>query len=225
MSDNKENTKWWEKTVEYKFVIENQHNLKLIAPLDGNQEKYTSDAIAGDGNKFILIEFKVDCKSQSSEFKKFLKEDGFSKESEDKLIEDLEHLSNNKSHFIVYAELKDSKLELVYQTYVNYLKKVDFSNADNEDSKSTFKKMIDNGVNLKEFKDYLSDFKKLREKYMSDNSSDSSSSGFDNVLVLDKDGNCCSLKEFENLNKTLDLSKSSTNENSQKVSLPRNFKR
>ena len=50
---------WWGKTVEYKFIKEYIDLDSFIAPLDGNEEK-AGDAIFGENENFILIEFKKD---------------------------------------------------------------------------------------------------------------------------------------------------------------------
>lgn len=49
--------RWWEKTVEYKFVIEFSDRLNL-APLDGKEETALGDLIASMASRFFLIEFK-----------------------------------------------------------------------------------------------------------------------------------------------------------------------
>jgi hypothetical protein len=50
---------WWEKTVEYKFVLDAACNSKLsfAAPLSGVQERAGDGVFAAD-SKIILVEFK-----------------------------------------------------------------------------------------------------------------------------------------------------------------------
>lgn len=63
--------KWWEKTVEYKFVLMVAKNsLQFIAPLDGDEER-AGDAIFSTANKWLLIEFKRTSDCVRDEKKKF----------------------------------------------------------------------------------------------------------------------------------------------------------
>lgn len=76
-SDNQEASKetdaeytWYEKTVEYKFVLEAKElwGIDFLAPLDGSAERI-GDALLEKGTKSFIVEFKKDLKSMSSEFK------------------------------------------------------------------------------------------------------------------------------------------------------------
>jgi len=69
--------KWWEKTVEYLFVIQYlskvyPDNFSKITPLDGEHEQAGDVVLCGDNNKYYLIEFKKGDNSQYDEFIKFL---------------------------------------------------------------------------------------------------------------------------------------------------------
>ncbi|WP_339478413.1 hypothetical protein [Pseudomonas fluorescens] len=54
------NFTWWEKTVEYKFIVEAiEHRLcDFAAPLSGRHERTGGDAVFGMDSKLILVEFK-----------------------------------------------------------------------------------------------------------------------------------------------------------------------
>lgn len=63
---------WWEKTVEYQFVLAMVRERKIfLAPLDGRQER-AGDAIFSSNNRWVLIEFKKNAASISTEKKKFI---------------------------------------------------------------------------------------------------------------------------------------------------------
>lgn len=51
---------WWEKTVEYAFVVAAFHYKKcdLASPLAGKHEKLGGDAVFAQASSFVLIEFK-----------------------------------------------------------------------------------------------------------------------------------------------------------------------
>ena len=63
--------KWWEKTVEYQFVLLVAQSRKLfLAPLDGGEER-AGDAVFSSDYRWVLIEFKKDKDSISTERNKF----------------------------------------------------------------------------------------------------------------------------------------------------------
>ncbi|MGG6137358.1 hypothetical protein ACQV2E_16005 [Pantoea allii] len=63
---------WYEKTVEYKFVLEAKElwGIDFLAPLDGSAERI-GDALLEIGTRSYIIEFKKELKSMSSEFDKY----------------------------------------------------------------------------------------------------------------------------------------------------------
>ncbi|ENM4036794.1 hypothetical protein ACEV8A_24305 [Vibrio parahaemolyticus] len=99
---------WWEKTVEYAFVQNYVEIEMAVAPLGGVQEK-GGDAILKKDDRWVLIEFKKDNDSLSSEEGKFAP----GKYSEAK--ETLE--KRGQHHFLVYGVLNESKLDLKGKLY------------------------------------------------------------------------------------------------------------
>jgi len=131
--------KWWEKTIEYKFIKECIDLDSFIAPLDGKEEK-AGDAIFGNNEKFTLIEFKKDEKSIQDEQKKFSDFDSAKQQLKDK----------DNHHILIYGEIINKDLILNARTYFS-------------EKNITLNKKFTNGKSLKEFKDYLDiflDFKK-----------------------------------------------------------------
>ncbi|WP_147275268.1 hypothetical protein [Thioalbus denitrificans] len=61
---------WWEKTVEYLFVVTCMKRDALMAPLDGNHEA-AADLVAQQNDRWVLIEFKRDAQAIDDEVKKF----------------------------------------------------------------------------------------------------------------------------------------------------------
>lgn len=71
-SKNEPVLKWWEKTVEYAFIM-NAHERSLVnfaAPLSGVEEK-AGDLILAQGTNFILVEFKATENDFDSDDSKF----------------------------------------------------------------------------------------------------------------------------------------------------------
>lgn len=61
---------WWEKTVEYLFVLTYMTREALMAPLDGNYEA-GGDLVASHNDKWVLIEFKRNASAIEDEVNKF----------------------------------------------------------------------------------------------------------------------------------------------------------
>lgn len=171
--------KWWEKTVEYLFVKKHVDEERLVIPFDGKEE------LQGDGalcvaSKWILIEFKKEKNSISSENKKF---HDFKKAYEKFKDSDSHH------HIIYGSPIKNGDevvLTLGSQTY--------FSNQVNPSIES----LLMTGIAFEEFRSYLKEFVSFKKK------TDEESGG----VVLDTNSNvvgvtasgriveCKSMKEY-----------------------------
>ncbi len=104
------NIRWWEKTVEYQFImtVVPVKNL-FLAPLDGKEE-LIGDAIFISKHRWLLIEFKKDHQSINSEIDKFHGRYGEAKEALSSIDE---------HHYIIYGKkgIAINRVELCYQTY------------------------------------------------------------------------------------------------------------
>lgn len=101
---------WWEKTVEYQFVLMVAQARKLfIAPLDGAHER-AGDTIFSSDNRWVLIEFKKDADSISTEKTKFI---NYNIAKNELSLKDAHH------HLVYGQEGKESiqRLQLCSQTY------------------------------------------------------------------------------------------------------------
>jgi len=163
--------KWWEKTVEYKFIQEYIDLDSFIAPLDGNEEK-AGDAIFGKNDNFILIEFKKDESSIKNEQNKF---NDFNSAKE-KLSESDGH------HILIYGEINNKDLILNAKTY--------FSEKTIE-----LNKRFSNGKTLEEFKKYLDSLLELKKGLKTEGGTGS----YGLVAGVTQDGSitkCLTLEEF-----------------------------
>lgn len=102
--------RWWEKTVEYEFVMLVAREKKLfLAPLDGAHEM-AGDAIFSTNNRWVLIEFKKDAASIRTEREKFIH-----------YAEAKSALSSKDAHHHIILGQQSAKgspqLELCAQTY------------------------------------------------------------------------------------------------------------
>lgn len=166
--------KWWEKTVEYYFVKHFVNINKFIAPLDGREEQ-AGDAIFANENKWILIEFKKDEKSISSEKDKFIDYE----EAKTELLNEDGH------HFIIYGyENEENKLSLKSQTYFS-------------EEKYTILYSLQRGIEIDDFKIYL---EKLLE-YKKGSEIEGGTGGYSLIAGISDDGKiskCLTIQEFKN---------------------------
>lgn len=98
--------KWWEKTVEYYFIKKYIPDEMILSPLDGNQEK-AGDAFLSSNEKWVILEFKKDRPSLSSEKKKYTNYD----DAKNALS------PNDTHHFLIYGQISRGKFCLAGETY------------------------------------------------------------------------------------------------------------
>ncbi|MNH01444.1 hypothetical protein D3C79_606640 [compost metagenome] len=171
---------WWEKTVEYLFVQKHIEIEMAVAPLGGIQEK-GGDAILEKNDRWVLIEFKKDYSSLSSEAEKF--SPGKYDEAKEKLA------SRGRHHFLVYGSLNKSELELKGQHY--------FSSKE-----IAICELIEEGIDEVAFLSYYHDFidyKKSKEG--------SSGGGITCVVGINSSGKASKVMSADEYEKTLELKK------------------
>jgi hypothetical protein len=96
---------WWEKTVEYKFILEYLPAYLTVAPLDGNQERW-GDAVFQAAN-WHIIEFKRNEASLKDEIGKYDDYDGAYAALSDA----------DAHHLLVHGTEVEGGLQLEKQTY------------------------------------------------------------------------------------------------------------
>ena len=186
---------WWEKTVEYQFVLlVVQANKLFIAPLDGAHER-AGDTIFSSNNRWVLIEFKKNAKSIATEKAKF----------DQYAIAHAALASIDDHHYIVYGDESKSiqRLQLYSQTYFSA-------------TGSVPTKILNSGYEFDAFKQYVEQYTKFKKGSKGDSGGGGlSMDKFTLVAGVNADNNtvvCLSLSEFQ---QQLGL------ENSQKQSLSR----
>lgn len=171
--------KWWEKTIEYLFVKKHVQEESLVIPFDGKEELQGDSALCV-ASKWVLIEFKKEKSSISSEKKKF-----YDFETAYKNLK-----GSDSHHHIIYGSLvkNGDKINLILksQTY--------FSHQEN----SSIEALLMSGIEFEEFQSYLKEFFSYKKK------TDDESGG----VVLDTNSNvvgvtasgevveCKSMKEY-----------------------------
>ena len=128
---------WWEKTVEYKFILGlSQAGRLFLAPLDGDHER-AGDAMISSEGKWLLIEFKRDIAAIGSEAAKF--------ESFTSAKAALGHRDGH--HFLVYGfPTSKNSFELAARTYFS------------EGSPQPLDVLLASGTDLAKFSEYLESF-------------------------------------------------------------------
>jgi hypothetical protein len=169
--------RWWEKTVEYKFVMEVARAERLfLAPLDGEHER-AGDAIFSSNNRWVLIEFKKDAAAIRTEMEKFVRY------SEAKA----ELSSFDSHHHIVFGQASSSspaRLELCACTY--------FSEKKGD--------ILASGKPFSEFKRYVERYIKFKKGSRGGGGTGMAMEDFALVAGVNADNDvveCLSLSEFQ----------------------------
>lgn len=170
---------WWEKTVEYKFVmLVAQANKLFLAPLDGGHER-AGDSVFSTNNLWVLIEFKKDAASIGAEREKFLDYE----EARSSLV------NRDGHHHIILGRLSTNdrlKLDLRFQTYFS-------------ENESDLKSVLESGVPFSDFYNYVNDFIKFKKPDKRGSRSGGSMDEFALVAGVNADNEivaCLSLSEF-----------------------------
>nr|WP_290981137.1 hypothetical protein [Halomonas sp.] len=166
--------KWWEKTVEYYFIRKYIPEDMILSPLDGEQEK-AGDAFLSSNEKWVILEFKKDYQSLSSEKKKYKNYDDAAKALS----------PNDTHHFLIYGQVSDGAFGLAGKTY--------FSGK----AVSKIKEIFEAGKNKEEFVSYLE--KLIEYKTKLDEASGGSVGGYSFVAGISADNkitSCMNLYEF-----------------------------
>jgi hypothetical protein len=169
---------WWEKTVEYTFILSlSEADRLFLAPLDGDHER-AGDAMLSSGNKWLLIEFKRNSDAISSEVKKF--------DNYDKAKKELEKQDGH--HFLVYGiSTLNKRIALGARTY--------FSDA----SPKSLPELLDAGSDLSEFSKYVQSFVSFKKAPKGGGGSGSQFSDFALVAGVTEEGkvvSCMSVHDF-----------------------------
>jgi len=172
---------WWEKTVEYKFVLDHADTDSLVTPLDGNHER-AGDVIFQNGTKCLLIEFKRDEGCISSELKKFASVKAYN------LAKGI-LAKGNTHHFVIYGEISDRDFVISSKLYFH-------------DEKFDSKKIITSGVDKEKFDKYLTTFLKYKKKAKA---KADSGAGFSQVLGVSANGKIVKCMTTADYSKTLGL--------------------
>jgi hypothetical protein len=138
-------SKWWEKTVEYRFVLTAaEHGSMFAAPLDGEEEK-AGDTIFSLAAKWLLIEFKRDSSCLAREKTKF--------DDYEKACTTLK--ARDGHHFLVYGSPavpgSNEAFQLTYRTF--------FSGQ----LSGSFSEVVARGTSENSFRQYLFDFLEFKK--------------------------------------------------------------
>ncbi|MBW4036629.1 MAG: hypothetical protein HIU90_14270 [Proteobacteria bacterium] len=184
--------KWWEKTVEYKFVVDAK-NFDFAAPLDGNHEA-AGDLLSGFSGKLFIIEFKKDMSSCKDELKKF----------ESEVIDQNKDKFSKNFHFLIYGEenTNGKSIDLYFDGYFYLFKP---KNKKSSKWNANIFHECEVGIhkdNIQEFDEYIEWLIKIKKNKKGEGSGNGSFSklGFDeytNVVGISSDGKAFAIN-FDN---------------------------
>ncbi len=161
---------WWEKTVEYKFVVDafREGKCEFATPLSGKQERLAGDAVFGSQSLLVLIEFKrnkTEIPTERSLFHDYEKAQ--------------EELSNYDHHHIVFGVQSQNSLgtlELAAQTY--------FSGRPRTSALDSLRF----GINGERFRQYVEALARLKKEDGRSTSGHISPEALSSVMSISKDG-------------------------------------
>ena len=150
MSDPNTKKTWFEKTVEYNFVLNAKEicGLDFFSPLDGTAERI-ADLVAGSDAKHYIIEFKKKVELDVSEFKKY-------KGGEIGYIAAKNALQNTagyNNHFIIGGDItSDNKFQLKVKHYFPVEDKTVEAKVFQKDNDALFS--LGQGITIDQLKEY-----------------------------------------------------------------------
>lgn len=176
---------WWEKTVEYAFVVQaaKTDQIDFAAPLSGKHETTAADAIFSVSSKVVLIEFKRDKSCIPTEMSMFIDYNNAQGQ-----------LKGYGHHHIVYAEPTDThpiELKLKAEKYF------DQGNAQNALG------CLKTGVDQKEFDDYLVKLAEHKKESKQGSGGHISPEAFASVVGVSDEGNMCAITPLHEYAPTL----------------------
>ncbi|MEN4892554.1 hypothetical protein [Erwinia billingiae] len=178
MSNKDTKINWWEKTVEYNFVLaaKDEFGLNMLAPFDGNPESI-GDAVVGSNSKFFIIEFKRTLSDFKSEITKYVDGDDSLEEAKNTLTK----LEACKYHYIIAGGYKDgdNNLTLNIRRYFKVDEILDIKPRD----------FFKDGMTRDQLNYYTELFTNFKNRNESDDSSGSNSGGLSHSYVLAVDEN------------------------------------
>ncbi|MDX7839449.1 hypothetical protein SJS76_07865 [Aeromonas caviae] len=180
--------KWWEKTVEYYFIRKYIPENMILSPLDGEQEK-AGDAFLSSNEKWVILEFKKDFESLSTEKKKY----------KNYVAAETALSEHDAHHFLIYGQVCDGEFSLGGKTYFSR------NNVNNIDE------IFSSGLEKNKFIEYLEML--IKHKSKSDGSGGGTVGSYSFVAGISKDKkitSCMNLYEFGldhglNLEPTLEI--------------------
>lgn len=131
MSQQLQQARWWEKTVEYAFVLQCLPEAAAIAPLSGVAEEGTGDATLRIGETYLLIEFKAKRARSIDELEKFERS---SRPASDQLtasrkarletsLAALRAMPQSDAHQLVFGHMQGEVLRTAHVRYTDALDK------------------------------------------------------------------------------------------------------
>lgn len=163
--------KWWEKTVEYTFVLKAAHKklFDLFLPLDGDVESIGDTVICKDSD-FFIVEFKKSLSDLSGEYSKYNNgKDGYLLAAET-----MKQDPSSQAHFLVGGKAIEGKkfLSIEIKRYFE---------TEGNDPTNDIEVILENGITIEELKEYT---KKVTSWKKSEGSEGDSSGGFTYQSVL-----------------------------------------
>ena len=172
--NKKNNLPWWEKSVEYEFILQLAGFIKnelcnskslFLQPLAGDLEK-SGDGLFGITDKIVIIEFKRSNNDLTSEYTKYDIDKNATKGESNfndlkEYLNAKELFKNAKFHKIIYGELNDEKQTLSLK-HLNYFDLTDHKKSEYLEINTFFEKNGTKEYDIIKYLPYLLFFKTYR---------------------------------------------------------------
>ncbi|MBB5189607.1 hypothetical protein HNQ50_000317 [Silvimonas terrae] len=199
------NKKWWEKTVEYAFIlmlhrVAPENARSFFAPLDGDEER-AGDLVGAFGKKWFLVEFKKDEDSLGSEAKKYT----------DYATAAATLRGSDSHHLLVYGYMtEDNNFALSALTY--FSRAVPFQK---------WKEFFNHGTDKAAFDNYLVKLTAFKNKNPPDSGGGFGMKQLQSVIGLDNDNNVVEVHTLEDYEHHLVLTRQLTQQHTMTRSIGR----
>lgn len=127
--DMQQQPRWWEKTVEYAFVLQCLPEAAAIAPLSGVAEQGVGDATLRIHEAYLLVEFKAHRQAMIDELEKYeralpsnAKQAHLARRARlDASLATLRALPQSDAHQLVFGDMDNGQLRLAHVRYTDAL--------------------------------------------------------------------------------------------------------
>jgi len=167
--------KWWEKTVEYTFVMRavQKKIFDLLLPLDGDVESIGDTVVCKD-SEFFIIEFKKSLSDLSGEYSKYTNE----KSGYLLAAEAMKQNPSSRAHFLIGGKAVEGKKYLSIEI-------IRYFETENDNPTDDIAVILEKGITLEQLQEYTKEITSWKKSEDSEGTS-SGDFAYQSVLAVSK---------------------------------------